>query len=130
MEEERRPAAHWRRRALVIAAWSVLTALVLVTLAPITLRPHVAPAQLERFGAFGLVAVLFGLAYPGALLRMMLMLVGAAVLLEVGQLATTSRHFGVIDIAAKLTGIGVGALCAALLNSLGIWRRWVDPQGQ
>ena len=121
------PGTGWMQRFLVIAAWSVLAALAFVTLAPISFRPHLASAKLERFLAFALVAALFGLAYPKALLRMMLMLIAAVAVLELGQLLTASRHAGVIDVAAKLTGIGVGALFAALMNGFCTWRRRTDP---
>ncbi len=52
------------RGLAVVAAWSVLAIIVFATLCPIQFRPVVAPSDVERFAAFGLVGLLFGVAYP------------------------------------------------------------------
>lgn len=92
-----------------IGAWLLLAAIAVVTLAPIGWRPETAlSAQVERFVAFGLIGLVFSLAYPRRLWLVALMILGAAIGLELAQLLVQTRHAGVKDVVAKLAGGGGG----------------------
>lgn len=53
------------RKFITVAAWVVFAGIAFVTLSPIGLRPHIAAPNLERFAAFAMLGLLFGMAYPG-----------------------------------------------------------------
>jgi hypothetical protein len=56
---------HMLHKLLAVAAWSALGLLIFVTISPLETRPVVAEnADIERFAAFTIVGLLFGLAYP------------------------------------------------------------------
>lgn len=99
-----------------IAAWLLLAAIAAVTLVPIGWRPETGvPVQLERFTAFAALGLAFGLAYPRRLWLVALLLVGAALALEVLQLVVVTRHAGLRDVLAKLAGGGCGLLAGWVL---------------
>lgn len=102
------------RKVATVVAWAVLLFIVYATLSPIQLRPHVAGAGLERFGAFACAGLLFGIAYPRHLLSVLLLVVGAAAGLEVMQHLTPDRHGHVSDAVVKIAGgvIGIGVSLA------------------
>jgi apolipoprotein N-acyltransferase len=92
------------------AAWAILAFIVFVTLSPIDLRPHVENVSVERFGAFAVAGLLFGLAYPRRLWVVLFLVVGTAVVLEALQHLTPDRHGHVSDAIVKFVGgmAGVG----------------------
>jgi hypothetical protein len=103
---------YWMYRKTIIAiAWTTLALIAFATLSPIELRPHFSGVSLERFGAFAVVGLLFGLAYPRHLWLVLTLVGGAAVGLEVLQHLTPDRHGEVRDalvkLAGGLTGIGM-----------------------
>jgi hypothetical protein len=49
---------------MIVAAWAVFAGIAFVTLSSSGLRPNIANPNLEQFGAFALLGVLLGLAYP------------------------------------------------------------------
>lgn len=102
------------RKAVTIVAWATLLSIAFVTLSPIGLRPHFAGVSVERFGAFALVGLLFGLAYPARLWLVLSLVAGAAVGLEILQHLTPDRHGEVRDALVKLAGgiTGVGTSLA------------------
>lgn len=99
------------RKTIIVIAWTTFALIAFATLSPIGLRPHFAGVSLERFGAFALVGLLFGLAYPRHLWLVLTLVGGAAVGLEVLQHLTPDRHGEVRDALVKLaggvTGIGI-----------------------
>ncbi|WNV12386.1 VanZ family protein [Tardiphaga sp. 709] len=99
------------RKTIIVVAWTTLALIAFATLSPIGLRPHFGGVSLERFGAFALVGLLFGLAYPRHLWFVLTLVGGAAVALEVLQHLTPDRHGEVRDALVKLaggvTGIGI-----------------------
>jgi hypothetical protein len=100
---------------LVVAAWLLFAFIVFATLAPSQFRPVVSHhAQLERFGAFATLGLLFGLAYPRRLIADWLFLIAAAGLLEVSQHFTDDRHGHLRDAVAKALG-GTFGVAAALM---------------
>lgn len=98
------------RKIIIILAWSTLLVIAFATLSPIGLRPHMGDVSGERFLAFAIVGMLFGMAYPRHLWLVALLVGGTAVGLEVLQHLTPDRHGRVPDAFVKLAGAlaGVG----------------------
>jgi hypothetical protein len=99
-------------KLLRITAWLAFALIVFVTLAPLQYRPVVSPhAQLERFAAFAMVGLFFGLAYPRRWILDCSFLIAAAGLLEGLQRLTSDRHGHLRDAVAKASGgtFGIGA---------------------
>lgn len=104
---------------LRVASWCALAALAFVTLAPLGMRPVLAPANLERvlaYAGFGLIAAL---AYPRRRLAVLVAVVAVAGLLEFGQALSASRHGRLADFLVKAGGGAAGwlAACALLLGA-------------
>jgi hypothetical protein len=100
--------AKWLR----VTAWLAFALIVFVTLAPLQYRPVVSHhAQLERFAAFAMVGLFFGLSYPRRWILDGSFLIGAAGLLEALQGLTGDRHGHLRDAIAKALGgtFGIGA---------------------
>ncbi|GEP09637.1 hypothetical protein [Methylobacterium gnaphalii] len=96
-----------------LMAWMLVAALVIVTLAPIGLRPVIVDnANLERALAYALLGFLFAVGYPRH--RLLALAVGVAVAagLEVGQVFTASRHGRVPDFLVKAMAAGLGVAAA------------------
>ncbi len=109
------------RRAAILVAWSLAAFIVFATLGPQSERPHLGPAQFERFGAYFVTSAAFVIAYPRRPLLIAICVVLAAVLLELGQLLVPGRDAGAPDAMAK----ALGGLCGAAITAGGveIWRR-------
>ena len=71
-------------------------------------------ANLERFGAYALVGLLMGLAYPRHLTLVVLFVVGVAAVLEVLQLVTPDRHGQFANALVKAAG-GMTGVAAAFI---------------
>ena len=66
----------------IVAAWLAFAFIVVATFTPLQFRASVSrDAQLERFGGFATVGLLFGLVYPDLLIADWPFLIGAAGLL-------------------------------------------------
>ncbi len=110
--------AHFQTLARVLA-WGLLAALVVVTAAPIGLRPETAlPVSAERFGAFALLGFLFACGYPRRRLAVLALTVAAAGLLELSQLVQPTRHGRGADFLVKAAGGGFGWLAAQVFASI------------
>jgi VanZ like family len=107
------------RRLLIVSAWAGFALIVFVTLAPVVLRPVVTPhADLERFAAFAVLGLLFGLAYPHRLMADLSFVVCAAIVLETLQLITRDRHGHLSDVLAKAAGGAFGIGLAMFILSV------------
>jgi hypothetical protein len=96
---------------LRVSAWFCLAVIAVITLAPIGLRPETGLSpQIERFVAFAVVGALFAAAYPRYVLFAAIIVLGAAVMLELLQLLAPSRHGRLFDAGVKVGG-GVVGLC-------------------
>jgi hypothetical protein len=103
-------------RILTIAAWAALGLIVLVTIAPLEMRPGVtADPDIERFAAFAVVGLLFGLAYPNRLVIDASFVVIAAGVLEAIQLITRDRHGHFADAFVKAAGGAFGVAIALII---------------
>ncbi|HXV31692.1 MAG TPA: VanZ family protein [Sinorhizobium sp.] len=101
------------RRAVAILAWLTFGVIAYSTLSPIEMRPRIGGwVHLERFGAYGLLGLLFATAYPRRIwLVLAFLLVGAAGL-EVLQMLLSDRHARLSDLAVKMTGAACGIAAA------------------
>ena len=104
-----------------IVGWLALAFIAYVTLSPIDARPILADIKFEHFGAFGLVGLALGLAYPKRLLLVAAIVVGSAFGLEALQLLTPDRHGRLLDAAVKaaggICGVGIGHLATLMLRT-------------
>ncbi|ACP23352.1 hypothetical protein NGR_b19050 (plasmid) [Sinorhizobium fredii NGR234] len=101
------------RRAAKALAWLLLALIAYSTLSPIGMRPHVGTwVHVERFGAYGLMGLLFATAFPRRITLVLAMVLGAAVGLELLQMLSADRHARLEDLAVKMAGAtcGVGAV--------------------
>jgi uncharacterized protein YqfA (UPF0365 family) len=100
-------------KLLAIAAWTALALIVLLTISPLDLRPVItADPNIERFAAFALVGLLFGLAYPRRLVVDASFVMIAAAALETVQLMTRDRHGHIADAVVKAAGGAFGVALA------------------
>jgi hypothetical protein len=107
-----------------LAAWLMLGFIV-----PLRERPALFATEtsvsvaIERFGAYGLMGLLFGVAYARRLTLVIFVVLGSAIGLELLQLFIADRDARLIDVVEKLTGgfVGIGAsqLLHALAHRLG-----------
>jgi VanZ family protein len=99
------------------AAWLVLVFIVYATLSPLSERPSLTATEtslsvvIERFGGYGLLGLLFGLAYARRLTLVVSIVLGNAIGLELLQLFIADRDARLIDVVEKLAGgiAGIGA---------------------
>ena len=105
-------------------AWLLVMAIALFTLVPISLRPvSGAPVNLERFAAFAVIGICFGLGYPRHRLAILLVVIGIVGVLELAQHLVPSRHGRLPDSIVKVAGALLGLAAAAISP-----RRKVDPR--
>ena len=106
-------------RASKLAAWLLLAAIAFVTLSPVSLRPHVASADFERFGAFLVLGVVFDFAYAkksGWLAPIVVL--SAAFGLELLQLIDPTRDGRIADAVFKAAGGLTGCVIGYCLRQL------------
>jgi VanZ family protein len=105
-------------KLIAAAAWACLIFITYATLTSIDARPELTGpgfykaffTVLERFGAYGLLGLLFRLAYPRHVGFVCLMVFGSAVILELLQIVVPDRDARVIDAIEKLAGGAAGVL--------------------
>jgi VanZ family protein len=98
-----------------VAAWLLLSAIVVLTLVPPSLRPTTfVPHKIEHAGIFLAVGISFGMGYVG---RERLLSIGAIVfcaVIELAQLYVPGRHARlsdfIVDAIAGLIGVFVGSI--------------------
>jgi apolipoprotein N-acyltransferase len=96
---------------LRVSAWICLALIAVVTLGPLGVRPESGmPPHVERFAAFAVAGALFAAAYPRYIVFAAVIVLGAAVLLELLQLLAPSRHGRLFDAGVKVAG-GMVGLC-------------------
>jgi VanZ like family len=110
-------------KLLAAAAWTALALIVFLTVSPLDMRPVVtADPNIERFVAFALIGLLFGLAYPRRLVIDASLVMIAAGVLEAFQLMTRDRHGHIADAFIKAAG-GAFGVAVALMISIMLERR-------
>jgi VanZ family protein len=104
------------------AAWACFAFIVYATLAPIELRPTLPGAinfgRLEHVGAFSLLGGLFCAAYPERPIIISILIIGAAILLELAQTLRPDRHGRFADALWKMAGGVIGVLIVHILSSI------------
>lgn len=109
--------------AVRIAAWICLAAIAVVTVGPLGIRPTILLSpSVERFTAFAVAGALFAIAYPRHILLAAVIVLGAAVLLEILQLLAPSRHGRAFDAGVKVIG-GFAGLTAGWSFTKLVFRR-------
>jgi VanZ family protein len=113
-----------------LAAWLLLAFIVYATLSPLSARPSLVTAEttlsvaIERFGAYGLLGLLFGVAYARRLALVILIILGSVIGLELLQLVLADRDARLVDALEKLTGgiagIGASRMLRPLCHHLGL----------
>ena len=107
------------QKVSTIVGWLALAFIAYATLSPIDARPTLADIKFEHFGAFGLVGLALGLAYPKRPLLIAAIVVGSAFGLEALQLLTPDRHGRLFDAALKaaggICGVGVSQLATVVI---------------
>ncbi len=107
------------RTVLRVVAWLLLAGLIFATLSPNDMRPaSPLPTQGERGIALAVVGFVFALAYPGRVLLVATIVLGATIGLELLQLVTPSRHGRLIDVSAKLVGGAIGIAIGWIVNRI------------
>jgi hypothetical protein len=106
-------------KLVAIAAWACLVFIAYATLSPIQARPKISSSDLEHIVAFAATGLLFCLAYPRQIVRVCLIVLGSAVLLEYLQTLTPDRHGTLLDASEKVFGgaFGIFATSASLYFS-------------
>lgn len=99
--------------------WSGVAAIVLLSLAPGSERPHTGfSGKFEHFVAYAVVGGLAVLAYGGQRGRILFVwcaMTAASALLELGQMYVPGRNAGVLDLLASSSGALAGLLFALLV---------------
>ncbi|HEV7322806.1 MAG TPA: VanZ family protein [Ensifer sp.] len=97
------------KRAAGLLAWVLFAVIAYSTMSPLDLRPRIGHlVHIERFGAFGLLGLLFALAYPKRLGRVLVLVLATAIGFELLQMISADRHARVTDVAVKLMGGACG----------------------
>ncbi len=101
------------------AAWLLVLAVAVFTLAPIGLRPTTGATalstQVERLAAFAVIGACFGLGYPKHRVVVILLVIGIVGALEVAQSWVPSRHSRFLDGLVKAAGALFG-LAAVMIS--------------
>jgi VanZ family protein len=114
------------RKLAKLAAWLCVGLIVYATLVPLGMRPtagEVGP-DYERFAAYAVTSALMVLAYPRHPVRVGLMIVAIAVILEISQLAVPGRDARIADALVKvmggLSGLVLSLFLRRLMNGYGV----------
>jgi hypothetical protein len=112
------------RKIAAFTAWAALVFIAFVTLSPVSWRPDFGHVNVERFVGFGVLALLFGLAYPRRFLLVAVCTFASAGFLEALQLIIKGRDGTLANLFIKVAGGAIGLGVAGLLNWLiGIRRK-------
>jgi VanZ family protein len=115
------------QKLTTVAAWACLIFIIYATLSHAGRRPELTTTEpalvvfVERFGAYGLLGLLFYLAYPRRIALVCLLVFGSAVVLELLQIVIPDRDARVIDAVEKLAGGAVGIVSSRAFLSVAGW---------
>jgi VanZ family protein len=113
------------QKFIAITAWACLIFIIYATLSSAATRPELTESEpmlavfVERFGAYGLLGVLFRMAYPNRVRMVWALVLGSAVVFELLQILVPDRDARVIDAAEKLAGGAAGILAVRMFLRLG-----------
>ncbi|SFB46026.1 VanZ like family protein [Rhizobium sp. NFR07] len=104
-------------RLLKLLPWLALAAIIFATVSPIRLRPHdFASVDIDRAGAFAVMALLFVVAYPRRWVACAILLILGAGGIELLQFLSPTRHAHLDDAMVKAAGAAFGCLLGLALN--------------
>jgi VanZ family protein len=103
---------------LRVAAWVALAAVLIVTVSPPELRPHIWSANAERFAVFVVCGGLFAVAYPRKWAAIFCLVLLSAALFELAQALVPHRHAAMKDFLVKATGGGIGVAAGLVFHLL------------
>lgn len=106
------------------APWVFFALVVFWTWGPLKFRPSFGHPDLERFGAFFVLAALVALTYRWPKWRIGLAICAAAAILEFGQEFVPGRDARMSDAIAKIAGAFVAVVLIAVFQALA---RRADP---
>lgn len=99
--------------------WLALAAVIFATVSPIRLRPQdFASVDVDRAGAFAVMALLFVLAYPRHWMLCAILLIAGAGGIELLQFLSPSRHAHLDDALVKAAGAATGCLIGWTINRM------------
>src|SRR5689334_11486539 len=103
------------QRLTQIVAWTLLLAIVILSLVPQPMRPVTSfPHVVEHASIYFFAGFAFGLAYPGRLPRWLLGLSVLSLGIEIAQLWIPGRHARgldfALDVSALLMGLGLSVM--------------------
>jgi len=115
--------------AAICASLAVFGAIAFATLCPPELRPHLAGANEERFGAYFLLGVCMAFAFPRRPNLVVFAVAGIACALEAGQLLVPGRDAVFADACVKAMG-GLWGVFAAQMSygAIRLIRRKLRPR--
>jgi VanZ family protein len=97
--------------------WLALAGIVFATVSPISLRPHdFVPVNVDRAGAFAVMAFLFVVAYPRHWALCAALLTLSAGGIELLQFLSPTRHAALADVLVKAAGASIGCLLGLAVN--------------
>lgn len=104
------------QRICQIVGWLLFAAIVIVTVSPIGLRPHLGyGADLDRFVAFLVSGLFLGFGYKRRWLLVLCLLAVSAFGIEALQILTPDRHARLWDAMIKAGGGILGVLAAQMV---------------
>ena len=113
------------QRSARLLGWLLLAALIFATVCPISLRPTSnEPLWLERSLPYLVVSALLSIGYPRQRIRVIVLTVAAAGMLEVAQLLQPSRHARLPDFLIKAAGCSLGWAGAQIALRWSRARQW------
>lgn len=104
--------------AIRLGAWFVVSALVVLTVVPPSMRPvSTFPSAVEHLGSFFLAGLLYRLGYPRRLFVSLAIAVAFAAAIELLQIPIPGRHARLIDFAVDAVAGCAGTLIGFLFCS-------------
>jgi VanZ like family len=101
--------------AFRLASAVLFVAIVVATLGPVGLRPQTGQPGLERLVAFAALGAVLVPAFPSRFWTVLMVVVAAAICLELLQLVVPGRDARVVDGAVKAAGGALGCLVGQAL---------------
>jgi len=106
-------------KILKILSWLALGFVVFATISPIDMRPRdFLPVNVDRAGAFAVMAFLFVIAYPRHWKLCALLLLLGAGGIELLQFLAPTRHANAHDALIKASGAAIGCVAGWSINTL------------
>ncbi len=107
----------WLSTLLRVTTLAYLAFLVVVTLAPVEMRPNIGSSvTIQHFSAFVVLGMLVSLSCRWRVLALVVVVIGIALTLELLQLAVPGRHARLIDFTVKSAGSLAGLAIVLIIS--------------